>query len=242
MATLEECCERLKDGVFNYNREQVTRAAQEVVALGYDARRAVFDGLLAGMPLVADYYEQCYFVPEVLLCTEALYAGLHVLQPQITEPGPGVTGQVVTGVVLDDEAYRRAADFECTNCSLVPNMEYDAGRNMVRGLFEAAGFRVHDSGRNVRLNEFVQEHLRTDCEILCLPAIMTTGANGLRKAVLQIRARNPRCRIVIGGNPLTDGDPTTWEAAATSQDTYNPLRTAFRMLTTLRDLDDRLQA
>jgi methanogenic corrinoid protein MtbC1 len=58
-----------------------------VVAEGIDVYEAIMGGLAKGMETVGDLYaRQEYFVPELLLCADALYAGLDVLKPRLSLP------------------------------------------------------------------------------------------------------------------------------------------------------------
>ncbi len=217
MASFQECCEQLKDGVINYNRDQVAKAAQEVVDQGYNAHEAVFDGMVAGMQVVGKYYEdQYYFVPEMLMCAQALYAGLDILKPHIPKKDFGVKGQVVMGVVQGDV--------------------HDIGKNIVKVMFEVAGFDVHDLGRDVPLDDFVKEQLNTDSDIVCLSAMMTTTMYGMREVIRKIKEKNPKCRIMIGGAPVTEDIAGKWGADAYADDANNALKEAMRMLASLKDM------
>jgi methanogenic corrinoid protein MtbC1 len=235
LATLPECCDQLKDSVLNFNRDQVAQAAAEVVSRGYDVHRAVFDGLLAGMLLVGERYEADYWLPEVLLCTEALNDGLAILRPHLSQPDWGIEGEVVLGVAQDDETYANAAQFECTNCSLVPNFELDAAKGVVKGLFDAAGFRVHDLGRNVPLSELVRA-LETDSDVICLLALVTGTPGGLNQAIRQIKEKNPRGQILIGGRLVTAQAGGEWGIDGYSFNGGNALREALGLLTALQHL------
>ncbi len=80
----EEILELLKDGVINYKEDQVKEAANESLAAGYTPLEMIMDGLAAGMEVVGQLYERNeYFVPEVLMCADALYAGLDILRPHV---------------------------------------------------------------------------------------------------------------------------------------------------------------
>ena len=85
----EAILEQLKTGVIEYDTDRVVEAANESVELGLDAYEMVMQGLAAGMGVVGEYFD-CgdYFVPEVLLCSEALYAGLDILRHEV-----GVVGE-----------------------------------------------------------------------------------------------------------------------------------------------------
>ncbi|MBU0990203.1 MAG: B12-binding domain-containing protein, partial [Proteobacteria bacterium] len=82
MASKEELLELLKDGVINYKEDQVKEASQQALDDGYLAIEMIMDGLAAGMEVVGNLYERHeYFVPEVLMCADALYGGLAILRP-----------------------------------------------------------------------------------------------------------------------------------------------------------------
>lgn len=223
MPGLEEYCEQLKEGVVNYNREQVSNAAQAVVDQGLDAHKAVFDGLISGMQVVGKYYEdQIYFVPEMLMCAQALYSGLDILKPHLGNKDMGLRGQVVMGVVQGDV--------------------HDIGKNIVKMMFDVAGFDVHDLGRDVPLDKFVEEQLKTDSELVCLSAMMTTTMTGMREVIRKIKEKNPKCRIMIGGAPVTEELADKWGADGFAQDANNALKEAINMISSLKTMMEEAQA
>ena len=58
MATKEELLEKMKEGVIEYEEDQVKDAAQEWVDGGHVALEGIMDGLAAGMEVVGDLYEK----------------------------------------------------------------------------------------------------------------------------------------------------------------------------------------
>ncbi|WP_027357104.1 corrinoid protein [Desulfofundulus thermocisternus] len=210
---------RLAEGVLNYDEEMVRQAAQEALDEGMDANKAVFDGLVAGMKEAGDLYEkQEYFVPELLMCADALYAGLEILRPHMksTKEDGGVKGQVVMGVVQGDV--------------------HDIGKNLVKIMFEASGFEVHDLGKDVPLEKFVEEQLRTDSEIVALSAMMTTTMVGMKDIIKAIKEKNPKAKIMIGGAPVTDEIADRFGADGYAKDASNALKEAINMIASLREL------
>jgi methanogenic corrinoid protein MtbC1 len=113
---------------------------------------------------------------------------------------------------------------------------HDIGKNIVGVMFEVAGFDVHDLGRDVPLDEFVKEQLKTDSDMVCLSAMMTTTMYGMREVIRKIKEKNPKCRIMIGGAPVTEDIAGKWGADGYAQDANNALREAMKMLSTLKDL------
>jgi methanogenic corrinoid protein MtbC1 len=186
---------------------------------GFNAYEAVMNGLAAGMEKVGDLYDnQEYFVPEMLLCADALYAGLHILRPHIKKEdlGEHAKGQVVIGTVQGDV--------------------HDIGKNIVKLMFEVAGFTVHDLGRDVPLEKFVEEQLRTDSDIVALSAMMTTTMMGMKKVVEMIKAKNPNVAIMLGGAPLTRDTATLFGADGYAESAGNAVQEAIKMISRLREM------
>lgn len=213
-----EVLDRLKQGVIDYDEEAVKEAAQEALEEGLDAYEAIMDGLSAGMEVVGDLYEKKeYFVPELLMCADAMYIGLDVLRPHIKEESRGeLKGQVVIGTVQGDV--------------------HDVGKNLIKIMFEVAGFTVHDLGRDVPLEKFVEEQLKTDADIVAISAMMTTTMMGMQKAVEMIREHNPNVAIMLGGAPVTREVADLFGADGYAESAGNAVQEALKMLKNLREM------
>jgi corrinoid protein of di/trimethylamine methyltransferase len=215
----QELLKALSDGVVQYDEDQVEEAAQRIVDEGLNAYEAVMNGLAAGMEIVGELYDkQEYFVPEMLLCADALYAGLDILRPHIRpeDIGDRARGQVIIGTVQGDV--------------------HDIGKNIVKLMFEVAGFMVHDLGRDVPLEKFVEEQLRTDSEIVALSAMMTTTMMGMKKVIEMIKARNPNVAIMLGGAPLTKDTADLFGADGYADSAGNAVQEAIKMVSRLRSM------
>lgn len=216
--TRDELIGELKEGVIEFDEERVRAAAQSVVDQGLDAYDAVMSGLASGMERVGELFAAHeYFVPEVLMCADALYAGLDILRPHVhTDQQKQVKGEVVIGTVEGDV--------------------HDIGKNLVKLMFEIAGFTVHDLGRDVPLEKFVEESIRTDSDIVCLSAMMTTTMVNMPKIIEMLRDKNPEVKVMVGGAPVSDDLARKWGADGYAPDASNALQEAFRMVALLREL------
>ena len=219
-----EIYQRLSDGVVYFDQEKVVAAANEAVDLGMDAFDVIMNGLAAGMEIVGRLYEeQEYFVPEILMCADALYAGLDILRPHLKakEMKEKVKGQVVIGVVQGDV--------------------HDIGKNLVKMMFDVAGFTVHDLGANVPLEKFAEEQVRTDSNIIALSAMMTTTMMGMKKIIQKIKERNPDVAIMVGGAPLTKEIADVFGADGYAEDAGNAVQEAIKMISRLREMHAKQQ-
>jgi trimethylamine corrinoid protein len=211
----KEIFDKLRNGVIQYDEDACREGAQAAIDEGMDANEAIFDGLVSGMEEVGRLFEaQEYFVPEILMCADALYAGLEILKPHCKQMDLGVKGSVVIGTVEGDV--------------------HDIGKMM----FDVAGFTVYDLGRDVPLDKFVDEQLKTDSELVCLSAMMTTSMVGMPKVIEKIKEKNPNCMIMIGGAPTSKELADKWGADGYAEDASNALKEAIKMVAFLKKLRD----
>ena len=204
-----------------YKRQDVAREwAQTALDEGMDAYEAIMQGLAAGMETVGDLYDQQeYFVPELLMSADALYAGLDILKPHIKEEDVKKMGQVVIGTVQGDV--------------------HDIGKNIIKLMFEVGGFEVHDLGRDVPLEKFVEEQLKTDAEIVAMSAMMTTTMTGMKKVIEMIKEKNPDVAIMLGGAPVTQDVADLFGADGYADTAGNAVQEAIKMISNLRKLQEK---
>ncbi len=215
---LADLLQELQQGVVEYDEDRVKKASQQAVDEGLDAYDAVMDGLAVGMEEVGKLFvANEYFVPEVLMCADALYAGLKILRPYIkVDSSRQMKGAVVIGTVEGDV--------------------HDIGKNLVKLMFEIAGFTVYDLGRDVPLENFVEEVMSTESDFLCMSAMMTTTMGGMKQVIEKIRGKNPNVKIMVGGAPMTEDLAQRWGADGYGRDAPNALSEALRMVSSLREM------
>ena len=217
MATQEELLEKLKEGVVEYEEDTVKEASQQWLDEGYVALDGIMDGLAAGMEIVGDLYDKNeYFVPEVLMCADALYGGLAILRPHVPDSEEGINAQVVIGSIQGDV--------------------HDIGKNLVKMMFDVAGWDVHDLGRDVPLENFVEEQLRTDSEVVAMSAMMTTTMLGMKKVIAMIKEKNPNVAIMLGGAPVTKDVANLFGADGYAESAGNAVSEGIKMIGRLREM------
>ena len=108
MATEErtkEILEGLHNSVYEFEEDDAVKWAKIALEEGVDPFVATMEGLANGMIAAGEAYNRKeYFVPELLMCADALYAGLDLLKPAIEASGreAEVKGSIVLGVVEGD--------------------------------------------------------------------------------------------------------------------------------------------
>ena len=219
-ARKKEILEKLAEAVVEFEEDTASEWAQIALDEGMDAFEAIMQGLAAGMETVGDLYDkQEYFVPELLMSADALYAGLDILKPHIDADKLKNIGQVVIGTVQGDV--------------------HDIGKNIIKLMFEVGGFEVHDLGRDVPLEKFVEEQLKTDAEIVAMSAMMTTTMTGMKKVIEMIKEKNPNVAIMLGGAPVTQDVADLFGADGYAESAGNAVQEAIKMISSLRKLQEK---
>jgi len=195
-----EVFEGLKRAVIDGDEEAAKRWAEEAVKRGIDAYEAIANGCLEGMNVVGEKYARReYFIPEVVLAAQAMNSAVNVLQPHV-KVEKGAAGVVVIGTVQGDV--------------------HDIGKNIVKMMLEAAGFKVIDLGRDVLLRDFVENVRKHNAHIVAMSALMTTTMPGMGKVIQTLKDEGLRdkVKVMIGGAPTTEEFARKIEADAWGKD------------------------
>ncbi len=219
---IQELIKGLYDAVINMDEDIARELSQVILEEGIDADYAVTQGLTTAMEKVGELYAcNTYFVPELLLCADALYAGLEVLRPHIKVGGAETKRQIVIGTVEGDI--------------------HDIGKNLVKVMFEAAGWVVHDLGKDVKLQRFVEEQNRTPSDVVALSALMTTSMLAMPKIIEMIKTKTPNVAIMVGGAPLTREIATSYGADGYANNAGEAVQEANEMIRRLKNSGENLR-
>ena len=179
-----EILKSIHDAVVEFEEEKCEQFCRDALETGIDANDAIMNGLSAGMDTVGKLYEnEEYFVPELLLCSDALYAGLDVLRPHVALGQElGNKGRLLIGVIEGDI--------------------HDIGKGLVKTMFEAAGWEICDLGKDVKLGKFVEEQEKFKPDLVAISALMTTSMLAMPKVIKMLKEKDPEVFVMIGGAPL----------------------------------------
>jgi len=184
----EQIFGELSDAVLEMDEERTVSLAEEVVRRRLDAYQAIDLGLVDGMNRAGDLFDrEEYFIPELLLCADAMYSGLDVLKPHLKYEKAREKGRIVIGVVEGDT--------------------HDIGKNLVKIMLETSGFEVFDLGRDIPPLHFVNQAAGAGAQIIALSTLMTTTMDGMAQVVryLDEKKIRERHRVIVGGGPISAG-------------------------------------
>lgn len=184
--TKEILWRELADAVVRMDEEQTITLAKQVLKNDFSPKEAILHGLTEGMRQVGEKFaRKCYFVPEVLVCAETMYAGFDILKEHI----PGEEAQKGTSVII----------------GVVEGDFHDIGKNIVALMLQTAGFIIHDLGYNVSVLTFLQKIREIKPDIVALSTLMSTTLECMREVVHAIRNEfaDISPKIMVGGAPVS---------------------------------------
>jgi len=139
-----------------------------------------------GMSIVGDLFEKNeYYVGDLIFAGELLTSSLDIIKPVLGQGSTTKIGVIVIATVEGDL--------------------HDIGKNIFKGMAEAAGFEVHDLGIDAPASAFVEKVKEVKPNIVGMSGVLTLALDSMKKTVEALRGAGLRdgVKIIIGGNPVT---------------------------------------
>jgi corrinoid protein of di/trimethylamine methyltransferase len=183
----ETIMKRLTEAVIAGDTATAEQTAKDALAAGISAYDAIMNGLAEGMKTVGDKYEKKeYFLPDMLISADAMYAGLNILTPHIPKSESKSKGKIVLGVVEGDI--------------------HDIGKNIVKIMLTAAGYEVVDLGRDVPTADFVEKAKSEGAQVIAMSTLLTPTLMSMKTVEdkLKEEGMKDKVRTVIGGGATSE--------------------------------------
>ena len=187
MASKEEYFEKMANMVIEEEDEEIADLCRDYLAEGYDPQEAIFNGLIKGMNEVGRLFEEEeYYISDLLICSDAMYNGIDVLKENIETHEEKNIATAVIGVIEGDT--------------------HDIGKNLVKLMFEIAGYKMIDLGKDVPVEKFVDEAVANDADFIMMSTLMTTTMDNMKKVIDILNERGIRDQfiVMIGGGPVSE--------------------------------------
>ena len=143
-------------------------------------------GLVKGMDAIGIKFKKNeIFIPEVLIATRAMKAGMDIIRPYFTEEKNESKGKIVIGTVKGDL--------------------HDIGKKIVCMILEGEGFEVVDIGIDVPKEKFLTSIKKENPDIIGMSALLTTTMVYMREVIEAVEKAKLKqnVKIIIGGAPIT---------------------------------------
>jgi dimethylamine corrinoid protein len=178
---------KLTDAVIVGDAAAAEQTAKDALAAGISAYDAIMDGLAEGMKTVGDKYEKKeYFLPDMLISADAMYAGLNILTPHIPKSESKSKGKIVLGVVEGDI--------------------HDIGKNIVKIMLTASGYEVVDLGRDVPTADFIEKAKSEGAQVIAMSTLLTPTLMSMKTVEDKLKEEGMKDKVktVIGGGATSE--------------------------------------
>jgi len=185
----DEILNKLKESVLDFDEETAKEAAKEAIKAGIDPSKAIKEGLYLGLKEIADQYEDNFFITDMVIASDVFYAGANILKSKIDpeKAKADSKGTAVLGVVKGDI--------------------HDLGKNMVKYLFEAEGFKIIDLGFDVPAEIFVEEAEKNNAILILISLMLSSRFPEIGKIVNLAKEKKLQAngvKIMAGGGPVSE--------------------------------------
>ena len=179
---------KLKEAIVRFDEDEVEKLAQKVVDDNLDPLEAVDEGLVKGLDVIGEMYENDeIFLPELMMAAQIFQTAMTILEPKIMEKGQErkKKGVVVFGTVKGDI--------------------HKIGKDIVILLLKNSGFEVHDLGEDVDLFSFIETAKKVNADAIGLSALLTSTLSGQKDVIDALVQNGVRDKyiVMVGGGAVT---------------------------------------
>nr|NJM04555.1 cobalamin-binding protein [Desulfobacula sp.] len=205
--------DQIRQAVIGYRLDECRTLCRNALASDLDPVLVMEQGLASGMEEVGNLFSSdIYFIPELLMCADTLYAGLAELKPHMRFDGARVRARLMIGVIEGDI--------------------HEIGKNLVISMFTAAGWEVIDLGTDVGVQGFTEAYRKNKPDLVGISALMTTSLRRIPGVIRALRQIDPGAQILVGGAPVTREKARVFGADGYAADAVEAVREGVKLMET----------
>ena len=176
--------EDLQKTVLEGNEEDSLNLTTKYLKEGKKPEEIIKEGLVAGMNGVGVRFKAYeMYLPEVIMSANAMKKSMEILKPLIAEANVASMGKILIATIEGDM--------------------HDIGKNLVLMMLAGAGFEMVDLGVDVPIAKIADEAAKNGVQLVGISALLTTTMLAMEHAIKEIKKRDPKIKVMVGGAPLT---------------------------------------
>ncbi len=205
--------EKVKQAIIDGDEDAAQAHAADALQEGVNPLAVVKEAIVPGIERTGELWkENVYFMPDVVLSTEAFKAAMNVVEPKLAALKTDSRGRYLMGVVAGDM--------------------HDLGKNIVAAMLTGAGFEVIDLGVDVPTPTLIEKVKELSPDILGVGCYMTTTMMELREVMKGLAENGLRdsLKVMIGGVPTTQSFADEVGADAWGKDALDAVEKARSLM------------
>ena len=177
--------QKLRQGILDGNREEMTMLIDQALAEGVDAFDLVEHVMIPAITEVGELFEKrTYFLPQLIASAEAMKWGVDYLEPRLRD-GSSLRSR---GLVF---------------LATVEGDIHDIGKNIIALIVRNHGYEVIDLGKDVPAARIIDEAKKCGPVVIGLSALMTTTMPRMKEVIDLAKSEGLDARFIVGGAVVT---------------------------------------
>jgi len=183
-----EWFDKAVQSILDTDEDTAKDVAAKSLEAGVDPLEMINQGFTEGIRKMGDLFERGeVFLPGLIVASEAMMSAVEILEAALPEgKKEKKKGVIVLGTVEGDI--------------------HDIGKGIIATMLRVHGYEVHDIGRDVPIEEFVEKAKEVNADVVGSSAMMTTTQIGQRKLEEALKNAGIRDKVItmVGGAVATD--------------------------------------
>ena len=182
---MKELFDEASNAVTDANQDLVRSVVERALAAGIDPAELLEKGFIPGIAEVGEKFEnEEIFLPRLFMSSEAMKLAADLCNEAIKGDEITSKGVVVLGTVQGDI--------------------HDIGKSIVASFLAASGFTVHDLGRDVSPEAFVDKAVEVNADVIGTSALLTTTMKAQKNLedILKEESLKGKIKTMVGGVPV----------------------------------------
>lgn len=205
----------ITESVIGGEPETVVALTRKALEMGLEPMEIINQGLVPGMDIAGEKFSSGeFFLPHLLIAAKGMQNAMELLEPELVARKQVFksVGTVVIGTVQGDI--------------------HEIGKSLVGTMLSANGFKVHDLGVDVPIENFVTKIEETGADIVGLSALLTTTMIGQREVIeaLVEAGLRDRVKVLVGGAPVSQSWVEEIGADGYAEDATGAVQVAQKLL------------
>ena len=192
----------ISQAVVNMRQEQVMRLIALALSNGNTAEEILHSGLWHGLECAGRLYQAGeYFVPELIVCSDVVKAGVTKVQAYLEMPMDKAAKKIIAGTVQGDL--------------------HDIGKDILVMLLRASGYIVEDLGVDVSPERFLSAVNGSGVTCVCISCLLGSCRSNVSETVARLRQGGPSIlKIFVGGAAISETFATQIGADGYARDAF----------------------
>ncbi len=184
----EEWFGKAIQAIMDTDEEAAKKVASDSLEAGMDPLEMIHQGFTEGIRKMGDLFERGeVFLPGLIVASEAMTAAVEILEAALpAEKQAEKKAVIVLGTVEGDI--------------------HDIGKGIIATMLRVHGYEVHDIGRDVPIDTFVEKAKELNADVVGSSAMMTTTQIAQKKLEEALKNAGLRDKVLtmVGGAVATD--------------------------------------